>query len=412
MLDRFADASVVMIDDDPSNIALLERLLRRAGLRNLRCYTDAREALARLDEDRPDLVLADLHMPYVDGYGVVAQVARHAGGTYLPVLVLTADTSTDAMRRALDGGARDFISKPFDIVEVTLRVRNLLETRYLHRALRDKNVRLSQQVARFSRSFPEEAEAARAARASRDRIARVLSERSVRAVFQPVVDLATGEVVGVEALARFDCEPQRPPDLWFAEAATAGLGIALEVMAVEEALQALSELPEALFLGLNVSPATLLGGDLRALCGPEVAPRLELELTEHVPVQDYDALSRTLAPYRADGARFAVDDVGAGYAGFRHLGGLRPDIVKLDMSITRGIDNVVAHRALAAALVQYSQDTGSCLVAEGVETKTELETLRGLRVPWGQGFRLGRPLPLAETVAAIDGAPRQVAARR
>jgi EAL domain-containing protein (putative c-di-GMP-specific phosphodiesterase class I) len=397
VLARFADASVVVVDDVDSNVMLLDRLLTRAGLRNLRLYTDPREAVAHLGDDDPDLVLADLHMPYLDGYAVLEQVARHAGGAYLPVLVLTADSSHQAVRRALESGARDFLTKPFDAGEVALRVRNLLETRFLHRALRENNVMLRQQVEWFRRTQPEEAAAARQAR---DRIARVLADRAVRTVFQPIVDLHTGATVGLEALSRFDGEPARGPHLWFAEAAEVGLGLALEVLAVERALEALAELPEPLFLTVNVSPVALLSPDLRARCGPAVTPRLALELTEHVPVEDYEALARAVAPYRAEGASLAVDDAGAGYAGFRHLVGLAPDIVKLDMSITRRINCVAAQRAVASALVQYTAETSTQLLAEGIETEAELETLRNLGVDWGQGYHLARPQPLSAALAA------------
>lgn len=399
MLARFADASVLVIDDVETNIALLDRLLTRAGLRNLRLYTDPREAVAHLGDDRPDLVLVDLHMPHLDGYAVLEHVVRHAGGAYLPVLVLTADSSHQALRGALEAGARDFITKPFDADEVALRVRNLLETRYLHRALRENNVMLRQQVEWFRRSRSEEA---RTAREARERVARVLAERAVRTVYQPLVDLRTGGTVGVESLSRFDAEPARGPDLWFAEAAEVGLGLALEVLAVERALEALADLPEPLFLTVNVSPTALLSPDLRARCDPAVAPRLVLELTEHVPVQDYEALARAVAPYRAEGARLAVDDAGAGYAGFQHLVGLAPDIVKLDMSITRRIQCVAAQRAVAGALVLYTAETDTQLVAEGIETEAELETLRGLGVDWGQGYHLARPQPLPAALAAAQ----------
>jgi EAL domain-containing protein (putative c-di-GMP-specific phosphodiesterase class I)/AmiR/NasT family two-component response regulator len=397
VLARFADASVVVVDDVDTNVVLLDRLLTRAGLRNLHLYSDPREAMARLGDDRPDLVLADLHMPHLDGYAVLEHVARHAGGSYLPVLVLTADSRPESLRRALEEGARDFLTKPFDAGEVALRVRNLLETRFLHRALRENNVMLLQQVEWFRRGREEEAAAAREAR---DRVARVLAERAVRTVFQPVVDLSTGTVAGVEALSRFDAEPARGPHLWFAEAAEAGLGVALEVLAVERALEALGDLPEPMFLAVNVSPTALLSPDLRASCSADAARRLVLELTEHVPVEDYEALTRAVAPYRAAGARLAVDDAGAGHAGFRHLVGLAPDVVKMDMSITRRIQSVAAQRALASALVHFTDETGTRLLAEGIEDAGELDTLRGLGVGWGQGYLLARPQPLPEALAA------------
>lgn len=102
-----------------------------------------------------------------------------------------------------------------------------------------------------------------------------------------------------------------------------------------------------------------------------------------------------LAPLRSRGLRLAVDDAGAGFASFRHILQLKPDIIKLDISITRDIDTQVSRRALAAALIRFAQETGSKIVAEGVETEAELAVLRGLSVDKAQGYLIGRPVPLA-----------------
>lgn len=395
MLARFADASVLVVDDNEANVALLRGLLLREGLRGVHAYTDPREAVARLEDDRPDLALVDLHMPHLDGYGVLAHLTAHAGGAYLPALVLTADTSPQAIAGVLGYGARDFLTKPFDLTEVALRVRNLLETRFLHKQLRGHNRWLNAQLQGYR--VVEQAQAGEL-RVQYQRISDVLRGAALALVFQPVFDLASGAVLGVEALSRFRAEPLRGPDVWFAEADRVGLGVALEVLAVRAAVNALDDLPRPLFLAVNVSPAALLSEDLEAACPKETRSRLVLELTEHVPVEDYQTLDAAAALFRAHGARLAVDDTGAGYAGFRHLIGLRPDIVKLDLALTRGIDADPARRALATALVQFSRDTGADLIAEGVETAAELDALRSLGVPWGQGYHLGRPRPLSQSL--------------
>lgn len=394
MLRRFAEAVVVVIDDSAPNVALLKALLDRAGLERVYTFTDSHEAVARLPGLHPDLVLVDLHMPELDGYEVLAHVTELAAGSYLPALVLTGDTSPKAIERALSLGARDFLTKPFDPTEVILRVRNLLETRFLHRSLREHNVQLRAQVDDYRAA---EAIQLGERRLEQDRLLRTIRDGAMTTVFQPVLELGTGAVVGVEALARFTEEPMRGPDVWFAEAARAGRGVSLEVLAVTNALAMLEQVPEPLFLALNVSPGTLLSPEFASVCGSELCPRLVFELTEHVPVEDYEVLNAVVADFRAAGVRLAVDDTGAGYAGFRHLLALKPDIVKLDLSLTCGIDTDPVRRALASALVQFTGDTGTALVAEGVETAAELETLRDLGVGWGQGYHLARPGP-------VDGA--------
>lgn len=135
----------------------------------------------------------------------------------------------------------------------------------------------------------------------------------------------------------------------------------------------------------------------RALQGAPLA-RLLLEVTEHSSIGDYGLLSEALAQLRKAGLRLAVDDAGSGYASFRHILKLRPDIIKLDQSLIRGIDHDPGSRALAAALITFARETGSCVIAEGVETEDELAALRVLGVGTAQGYLLGRPGSLPDPI--------------
>jgi EAL domain-containing protein (putative c-di-GMP-specific phosphodiesterase class I) len=116
-----------------------------------------------------------------------------------------------------------------------------------------------------------------------------------------------------------------------------------------------------------------------------------LELTEHVPVEDYAVLNAALAPLRACGARVAVDDTGSGFASLRHIIDLHPDIIKLDIAITRGIDTDPSRAALAGMLAGFAVEMGIDVVAEGVETLAQRDRLLELGVVHGQGDLLGRP---------------------
>lgn len=261
MLERFADADVLVVDDNPANVKLLHAILERAGLRNIRAYTDSREAVASL-EQQPDLALVDLHMPHLDGYAVLERLVQRAAGAYLATVILTADASPEALRRALESGAQDFVTKPFDATEVLLRVRNLLQTGYLHQELRLHN--------RWLRSRVDQQRAVEAVeRGERSqqeaRISAVLRTEALAAVYQPVVEVATGRVVGVEALSRFSAEPPRSPDVWFAEAERVGLGVDLQLPAIQQALLALEKLPPAVFLAVNLTPSVVLDPGRRLL---------------------------------------------------------------------------------------------------------------------------------------------------
>jgi EAL domain-containing protein (putative c-di-GMP-specific phosphodiesterase class I) len=214
-------------------------------------------------------------------------------------------------------------------------------------------------------------------------------------VFQPIVDPRTRKVSGCEALSRFQLEPLRSPDQWFAEAEAAGLGLELEMHAIRSAVQSLFRLPSETYLSVNVSPKTLLSREFATLVGNLDGEYLVVEVTEHSAVEDYDALKRAIDQLRSRGVRLAIDDLGTGFASFMHIVKLLPEFMKLDLSITRGIESDPVKQALTAALVGFAAQIGAHLIAEGVETAEELNTLVGLGVEYAQGYYLGAPAPLA-----------------
>jgi PleD family two-component response regulator len=128
---------ILVIDDEEANILLLANLLEREGYTDIHTLTNSAEALATYIALEPDIVLLDLMMPEVDGFQLLEAFERHdRADEFRPILVLTADTNIKTRRRALSLGAKDFIAKPFDIIEVALRISNLLETRMLYQKLR------------------------------------------------------------------------------------------------------------------------------------------------------------------------------------------------------------------------------------------------------------------------------------
>jgi CheY-like chemotaxis protein len=145
----FKKARVLIVDDEASNVRLLERILELAKVGHICSTTDSREALKLFINEQPDIVLLDLHMPHVDGFTIMAQIQSSvSAGEYLPVLVLTADITPETRHRALTLGAQDFLTKPFDHSEVLMRMRNLLENRFLHNELRLQNTSLETLVSR------------------------------------------------------------------------------------------------------------------------------------------------------------------------------------------------------------------------------------------------------------------------
>lgn len=226
-----------------------------------------------------------------------------------------------------------------------------------------------------------------------------------RIVFQPVVRLSDHAVIGLEALSRFATEPRRTPDVWFQEAAAVGMGEVLEFTAVRAAIRAAHGLEGTCAVHVNLSPASLLSPRLALALSGFDPRRLVIEVTEHEPITDYGPIISALAPLRKTGIRVAIDDAGAGYSSLRHVLMMRPDIIKLDVSLTRSLDTDPLRQAMASALVEFSRRTGTMVIAEGVETEAELAMLGSVGIAAAQGFLIARPQPLADVLSAWDLSP-------
>ncbi len=238
---------------------------------------------------------------------------------------------------------------------------------------------------------------------TKKRIEEMLDGSAITIFHQPIHALDTDMPVGVECLARFPNSAKRGPDAWFADAEAVGLGVELEMTAIHCALETLSSVPNGKYATINASPATILSGALdQALEGCN-RDKLVIEVTEHSEVQDYALLAKKLVRLK-EKARIAIDDVGTGYSGLRHIVDLRPDILKMDMSLTRDIHRDPARRALTGALVRLSRDIDCKLVAEGIETVEERNAMAELGVDYGQGYFYARPLPVVAAQQHLLGA--------
>lgn len=221
-------------------------------------------------------------------------------------------------------------------------------------------------------------------------------------VFQPIVDLDSGAVVGYEALTRF--RDGTPPDRYFADADAVGLGSELEAATLAAAVTVGAALPDAKFISLNVSPRLLLDNGHLTRTLKRVKRPIVLEITEYAAVADYAELRDAIGQLGPT-VRLAVDDAGAGYSSFRHIVEVRPDFVKIDIGLVRAIERDPVREAFVAGLVHFTRQTGATLIAEGIETPEELIVLRTLGVQLGQGYYLGRPAPIDHLAAMPRAAP-------
>lgn len=231
--------------------------------------------------------------------------------------------------------------------------------------------------------------------------------------FQPIVELDTGRITGMESLTRFPLEPEQAPESWFQRAWVAGVGPDLEVAAVRKAVELGDVLPRAAYQSLNLSPEILASKGFEELLDELPWRRLVVEITEHLEVEDYRRLAGPVAEIRARGGRLAIDDVGAGYSSLRHVVSLSPDFIKLDRSLAHGLDLSLPRAALARGLVACAEELGARVVAEGIETPEDLVALKKVGAHCGQGFLFGRPAPAGRwrsiRLPEAERSPRRIA---
>jgi EAL domain-containing protein (putative c-di-GMP-specific phosphodiesterase class I)/ActR/RegA family two-component response regulator len=380
--------SVLIADDEPAlRIALADLLAHEDDVVLIGTAGDADEAIAIASDERPDVALVDVAMPAGGGPRAAREIARCSPDTR--VIALSAFEDRPTVLEMLRAGAVGYLVKGTAGEEIIGSIQKVMAGG----ASLSAEV-ISGIVAELTKQLQRDDAEQQRVDARRGEIERFVSGEGMSMAFQPIVDLTTEAVVGVEALARFLAPPARPPNEWFAEAVSLELGVQLELTALKTALRALPKIAPGLYLAVNCSHRAAISAELAAMLEPH-AGRLVVEITEHEAVEDYGTLVDALAPLRARGARVAIDDAGAGFASLRHTLRIAPDIVKLDMSLTRGIDSDRAKRALATAMVSFAKEMDFSLVAEGIETAEELMTLRELGVGFGQGFYLAEPGPLA-----------------
>lgn len=386
-LPAFRALRVLVADDEAIVRRMVEAALRlETDLEVVAMAADALDAVRLARIHQPDVALVDVRMPGGGGPEAVRGIRRTSPSTR--ILVHSAHEDPDTLIEMVRAGADGYLVKEAETEQIPRALRKVAAgERVLSPSVASS---LMSELSRLLMRDGSETEGDGAVGAIRQ----VLDEDRLRMVFQPVADLETGAVVGVEALARFATKPVRSPIVWFRQAWAVGLGMELEMAALRAAIEGARPLPSHLFLAVNLSPqAAVEPGVLAEMCAAAKRP-MQLELTEHVEVSDYQSLRRAVADAREAGCRLAIDDVGAGYASMRHILELAPDVIKFDVSFNRNIDTDPGRQALVSALARFAAELGADLVAEGIETPAELETLRNLGVRHGQGFVLRRPAPV------------------
>ncbi|MEA2387385.1 MAG: hypothetical protein QOG41_158 [Thermoleophilaceae bacterium] len=396
---RVRPLTVILADDNADFLETLSLVIQREpGFDLVGSARDATGVIRMAALYKPDLALVDWQMPGGGGAIAAAEIARSSPMTR--VVALSAFGGRDAVLQMLRAGASSYVVKSVsahdlvDILRTTAAGGGALSPEVAPGVIQELGV----QMARSEDHDEWNAE-------KLGRVRALIDDDAFHMEYQPIVRMADDRVIGFEALARFDTDPRRSPAVWFGDGVAVGLGTELDMAAVEKALGILPDLPPGVDLFLNVLPDSIFCERFAELMTGVAGESVVIEITEHAPVQDYERLSGTIDAMRDDGFRIGVDDVGAGYSSLRHLLNLRPDVIKIDISLCRCIEADRARQLLVGALVSLGQELGATVVAEGIETGPELQAVRDLGIDAAQGYRLGRPAPspfneMLTTVAA------------
>jgi EAL domain-containing protein (putative c-di-GMP-specific phosphodiesterase class I) len=361
-------ARVLVVDDDEIVARTLGRLLVREGYA-VTVSGDVDSALAAIEGAEHDVVVCDVKMPGTDGLDLLRRLKRSAFD--LPVIFVTGVPNVDDAALALEYGAFRYLTKPVAVDVLRSAVQEAVR---IHRLAVASRAGLPLGRDELERRFRR-------------------AVRGLQIVFQPIVEVRTRVVYGYEVLMRSN-EPTLPSPPAILEAAEklGALHLVGRQVRAMVSEQAQASPPGTLFF-VNVHSADLADPELFDPASPlsQFASSVVLELTERASLEGVAEVEARVARLRGLGYRLAVDDLGAGYAGLSHVVRLRPEIVKVDISLTRGIDRDPVRKHVVASICALAHTLGMRTVAEGVETRSERDAVIEAGADYVQGYGIARP---------------------
>jgi EAL domain-containing protein (putative c-di-GMP-specific phosphodiesterase class I) len=375
--------TIVLVDDEPAALRGFERTLRGAGYQ-VETFVSARAAIERVSAGGVHVVVSDISMPEMTGVELLRTIRQHDAD--LPVVLVTGIPAIESATDAVEYGAFKYIVKP---VEPEALRKAVERARKLYRLARMKREALKLLGANAVSADHAGLEAAFDSALD-----------SLWLAFQPILRASDGSVYGYEALLRSDepmlIGPQMVLDAAERLDSLPRLGRKVRKLAAA----AMQDAPSDTALFLNLHPLDLADETLFDRLSPltQMASRVVLEVTERAAIEQVDDVERRVSQLREHGFRVAIDDLGAGYAGLSSFALLEPEIVKLDVSLLRDIDQSAVKQKLVASMTALCKDMGFLVVAEGVETVAERNCVVALGCDLLQGFlfaRPGRPFPCA-----------------
>lgn len=366
---------VLLVDDDEQACRFIGRYLSRAGA-DVKTARNGVEALALLEGGGFDLIVSDIHMPYMDGIELLSAVrARDAEVSFM---IVTGEPKLDSALAALNQGVVSYLTKPIDTEELLTAA---------------KKVRTHAALARVRRELVEATAATTLPPPSERQREFDLALEGLHMVFQPIVHFASGTVYAHEALVRTRYPGVPHPGAFFSLGEELGQVPRIGKMIRNACGEVLPNLPPDTLLFINLHMNEILDSEFLPLpdelCSH--AERVVFEITERAEGRDIEAVAEQISTLRKAGFRIAIDDIGAGYAGLNSFAILEPDVVKLDMALVRGVDSSDTKQRLILALAELCHGMHINLIAEGVESAAEVDTLAALGIELFQGYYFARP---------------------
>jgi len=366
---------ILIVDDERSVTQMLTVLLETRGY-SISVAATAKEAFEKVT-DTTDLILLDVILPDEDGFKVCQKLKEDKKTHHIPIIILSAKMLSEDIIEGLYLGADDYITKPFEYEELVARIEAVMRRG----------------------AFLENGKASVSDKAIIRELRKVVDEELITPFFQPIFLLRPFTVLGFEALSRPRSNTSLSnPEILFKAAIQFGFYQDLEILSWRKAIHYASEHIQEVKLFLNCNPYLVEGPaflTVKSIFSDNHinVKNVVLEITERSSIIDYKVFFKKLEHYRGHGFQFAVDDVGGGYASLETIVETKPEIVKIDRHIVHNLDGDRFKKSIIKFIVAFCKENGILSIAEGIETKKDLEVVMELGVDAAQGFYLYKPAP-------------------
>ncbi len=375
MKKALSNKRILLIDDNVSLVETLRMLLSTRGYEVDPAFS-GEEAIKKISA-RTDLILLDIALPDIDGFKLCRKLKDNEKSSHIPIIILSARVLSEDIIEGLYLGADDYITKPFECEELIARIEAVIRRSRIHRenhfSYADDEYLISE-------------------------IRKIIDQEMIVPFFQPIFNLKTFEWIGVEVLSRPSTSTKLSnPELLFKIALQLGFYHELEIISWKKALRYASKNLRDKMLFLNCDPYLIEGNSLKKIQKIFETTNMPidhtvLEITERSAVKDFDLFYNKLKEYRNIGFKFAIDDVGGGYASLESIVEIMPEMIKIDRHIIANGHKNIYKKSLIKFIVSFCKENNILSIAEGIETKKELQTVINLDVDAGQGYYLQRPI--------------------